>query len=93
MSDHDDMYHYPEDEKPRWLDRKSNVTKVAWALYIVCAVVVFLDFPINRYGDLGVDEFFGFYGAYGFIGSVFLVLAAKEVLRRIVKRPEDYYDD
>lgn len=81
------------DEAPRWLDRKANVTKVAWAVYIVCAVVILLDFPIYRKPDFGFDGNFGFYGAYGFIGSFLLVLFAKEILRRIVKRPEDYYDD
>ena len=81
------------DEAPRWLDRKANVTKVAWALYIVCAAVILLDFPIHRHADSSFDGNFGFYGAYGFIGSVMLVLVAKNILRRIVKRPEDYYDD
>ena len=81
------------DERPRWLDRKANVTKVAWALYIACAIAMLLDFVIHRHGETGFDENFGFYGAYGFIGSVLLVLVAKNILRRIVMRPEDYYDD
>ncbi|MEP4380812.1 MAG: hypothetical protein ABJ215_01055 [Alphaproteobacteria bacterium] len=81
------------DEAPRWLDSKANVTKVAWTLYIVCAIAVLLDFVIHRHGEAGFDETFGFYGAYGFVGSVLLVIVAKEILRRIVKRPEDYYDD
>jgi hypothetical protein len=41
---------------------------------------------------MGFDGNFGFYGAYGFIGSVFLVLVAKQ-LRKLLKRPEGYYDD
>jgi hypothetical protein len=81
------------DEAPRRLERKANVTKVAWALYIVCAVVILLDFPIHRHADTSFDGNFGFYGAYGFVGSVLLVLVAKYILRRIVKRPEGYYDD
>jgi hypothetical protein len=81
------------DERPRWLDSKANVTKVAWALYIVCAIAVLFDFVIHRHGDTGFDETFGFYAAYGFVGSVLLVLVARHILRRIVMRPEDYYDD
>jgi hypothetical protein len=34
---------------------------------------------------------FGFYGWFGFVACVALVLIAKQ-LRRIVMRPEDYYD-
>jgi hypothetical protein len=33
----------------------------------------------------------GFYAVYGFVGCVLLVLIAK-LLRKWVKRPEDYYD-
>jgi hypothetical protein len=35
---------------------------------------------------------FGFYGFYGFIGCVGLVLGAK-ALRKVLFRPEDYYDE
>ena len=83
----------PTEERTWWLDRKENVTKVAWALYVVCAAVMLADFVIHRHAETGMDKVFGFYGVYGFVGSVFLVLTAKEVLRRFVMRPEDYYDD
>ena len=75
-----------------WLDRKKNVTLVARALYVVCAVVLMLDFVMHRHAETGVDGMWGFYAIYGFIGSVFLVLTSKQ-LRKILKRPEDYYDD
>ncbi len=78
-------------ERPRWLDAKKNVAKVAWTLYIICALSVLADFIIHRHAEVGVDGFFGFYALYGFVGSVFLVMAAKQ-LRRLLKRPEDYYD-
>jgi hypothetical protein len=76
-----------------WLERKGNVTKIAWTLYVFCAILVLLDFLIHRHAEMSFDGNFGFYGAYGFIGSVFLVLVAKYGLRPIVKRSEDYYDD
>jgi hypothetical protein len=75
-----------------WLERKENVTKIAWTLYLVCAILVLLDLPIHRHAEMGFDGNFGFYGAYGFIGSVFLVLVAKQ-LRKLLKRPEGYYDE
>ena len=83
----------PADEKTWWLDRKDNVTKVARTLYAVCAVVLLADLVARNYPETQIDAVPFFYSVYGFVGSVFLVLTAKEVLRRIVKRPEDYYDD
>jgi hypothetical protein len=74
-----------------WLDRKENVTTVARALYTACAAVLLLDFVVHRHAETGADGVWGFYAAYGFVGSVFLVMAAKQ-MRRILKRPEDYYD-
>jgi hypothetical protein len=41
---------------------------------------------------MGVDEYIGFYGAYGLIGSIFLVFLSHQI-RKLLKRPEDYYDD
>ena len=51
------------------------------------------DLVARNHPEAQIDSIPFFYGVYGFVGSVFLVLAAKEVLRRFLKRPEDYYDD
>lgn len=83
----------PAEERTWWLDRKENVTKVARTLYVVCAVVLLADLVARTHPETEIDAIPFFYGVYGFVGSVFLVLASKEILRRIVKRPEDYYDD
>ena len=91
VPERDGDYGFNPDGKPWWLDRKENVKKVAYALYGVCAFVFLLDFVIHRHAELGADGTYGFYAIYGFVGSVFLVMSAKQ-LRRILKRPEDYYD-
>ena len=83
----------PADEKTWWLDRKENVTKVARTLYAVCAVVLLADLVARSHPETDIDAIPFFYGVYGFVGSVGLVLAAKEILRRLVMRSEDYYDD
>lgn len=67
--------------------------KLLWALYGLCAVLILLDLLIHRHAETSFDGNFGFYGAYGFIASAVLVVVARFVLRPIVKRPEDYYDD
>ena len=83
----------PAEERTWWLDRKENVTKVARTLYGVCAVVLLADLVARTHPETQIDSIPFFYGVYGFVVSVCLVLAAKELLRRFLKRPEDYYDD
>lgn len=56
----------------------------------VCALLLISDLFYDKHAHYGFEDWFGFYGIYGFLGCVLLVLAAKE-LRRLVKRDEDYY--
>ena len=70
-----------------------NVGKwILRGLYVACAVVVLLDFTYEKHGHYDVEHWPGFHGGYGFISFVGLVLTAI-VLRKIVSRPEGYYDD
>ena len=79
-------------EKERWLDRRGNVDKIVRTIYAVCALLFLSDLAYHKHPHFAVESWFGFYGIYGFVSCVLLVLAAKE-LRRIIKRDEDYYDD
>lgn len=81
----------PEGEPARWLDDRRNVDKLVYGLYAVCAVLLLIDPLVHKHGPFAIEQWWGFYGIYGFVGCVFLVLAAK-VLRLIVMRPEGYYD-
>ncbi len=78
-------------EKAYWLDDPANVTKIVWALVVVCVLLMGADLLIHKHGYFEVEHIFGFYGFYGFIVGVGLVFVAK-ALRIIVMRPEDYYD-
>jgi peptidoglycan/LPS O-acetylase OafA/YrhL len=79
------------DEPPRIWDNKRNVARLLNALYALCAVLVVLDFIVHRHTEHPWEHVVAFYPLYGFFGIVILVLAAKG-LRRLVMRPEDYYD-
>jgi len=61
-------------------------------LYLACAVLLALDFVINRHVSHPWENLFGFYAIFGFVACVLLVLGAKE-MRKMLKRKEDYYDD
>jgi hypothetical protein len=80
-----------KDDRRYWLDEKRNVDKVVYALYAVCALLVVADFFYEKHVHLGFERWIGFYGWYGFVACVLLVLAAKG-LRVLLKRDEDYYD-
>ena len=79
------------DEKTYWLDSPKNVAKVFWAVVVVCAILFVADAFYHKHTELEAESYFGFYGIYGFVACVALVLAAKG-LRRILMRGEDYYD-
>ena len=81
------------DEKPRWLDNPGNFNRIVYALYTVSALLLVIDPFIEKHGPFGIEHWWGFYGIYGFICCIVLVLAAKELLRKLVMRGEDYYDD
>ena len=81
----------PEGEKPRWLDKPGSVNKIVWALVASCVLVTLADLFYHKHGHYGFEKVIGFHGAYGFIGCVLLVVAAKG-LRKLVMRDEDYYD-
>ncbi len=88
-SDNDQHSTPPADQ--HWLERPATVRRIVHALYLVCAIVFLLDIFVHDHSPFAIEYIFGFYGLYGFIGCVFLVLAAK-LLRVVLMRPEDYYD-
>lgn len=80
-----------ENEKKTWLDDHRNVEKIYWGLCGVCALILIPDFFFHKHGHFSWEGWIGFYGAYGFVSCVGLVLAAKQ-LRKVLQRREDYYD-
>ncbi len=79
-------------EKRYSFDNPRNVKLLIYALYVVCAVLVALDFVVHRHTAVSWEAWPAFYAIYGFVACVGLVLAAKE-MRKIVWRREEYYDE
>lgn len=74
-----------------WLDDPRNVDRVVYAVYAACGLLFVLDVLTHKHGPFAIEHMFGFYGIYGFVACVGLVLAAK-AMRRVLMRPEDYYE-
>lgn len=78
------------DEPVHWL-RKPATIRVLWVIgCVVLAVTLFVQRWVPLHGHFGWDDWYGFYAAFGFVGCVLMVVAAK-VLALWVKRPDTYY--
>lgn len=79
-------------EKHYWLDDPSNVTKLFRGLWVVGIVLLLCDLLLHKHEDFTIAGWFSFYGIFGFVACVVLVITAKG-LRRLLMRSEDYYDE
>ena len=75
-----------------WFDKPENVKKMLRVFYVVCALLVLVDFIVHRHIYHDWESIPAFYAIYGFIGCVVLVLIATE-MRKFLMRGEDYYDE
>jgi hypothetical protein len=78
--------------KRHYFDNRDNIKTFLRIFYIICAVLLILDFVIHRHVMHAWEHLFGFYAVYGFVACVALVLIAKE-MRKVLMRSEDYYGD
>ena len=74
-----------------FFDDPRHVDWVIRALIAVSVLSVLADFFYHKHAEYHFREWIGFDAVYGFVSCVLLVLAAKQ-LRKILMRPEDYYD-
>ncbi len=75
-----------------WLSRPETIRKL-WRIFgAILALTVLAQIFISVHGHFGVDGWFGFSAAYGFLTCVAMVVFAK-VLGLVLKRPDTYYED
>jgi hypothetical protein len=80
------------EEKTYLFDKPKNVKRVFIFFYSALVVLLIAEFFVHKHPHFPWEKWWGFYAVYGFVACVLLVLAAKYILRPLVKRPEDYYD-
>jgi hypothetical protein len=78
-------------ERKYWIDDMRNVYKIFWAVVIVCAILFLSDAFYHKHVVFDFENWFGFFGLFGFTVSFVLVLVARQ-MRKIIMRSEDYYD-
>ena len=91
MSNSDMKHDQIKDDRVYFFDKPRNVKILMQVFYVCCAILVVLDFVINRYTYHALENIWAFYPIYGFIGCVVLVVIAKW-MRTFLMRDEDYYD-
>ncbi len=81
------------DEKKHIFDNPKNIQRLLYGLFASLILLLVLDLFVEKHPYFPWEEWPGFYAIFGFVACVLLVLAAKYILRPLVKRDEDYYDD
>ena len=75
-----------------WFDKPENIKKMLKVFYVICGLLVLVDFLVHRHIYHDWENIPAFYAIYGFIGCVVLVIIAAE-MRKFLMRGEDYYDE
>ena len=74
-------------------DDPKNVKRVIYGLFGGLVLLLALEPLVSKHPYFSWERWPGFYAVFGFVACVLLVLAAKYVLRPLVKRHEGYYDN
>jgi hypothetical protein len=73
-------------------DKPKNVKLLLRCFYTSLLVLLIIEFFVHKHPHFAWEGWLEFYAVYGFVACVVLVVAAKYILRPLVKRREDYYD-
>jgi len=79
-------------EKTYLFDKPRNVTRLLGCFFSSLVVLLIIEFFVHKHPHFPAEGWLEFYAVYGFVACVVLVLAAKYILRPLMKRREDYYD-
>lgn len=81
------------DEELGMFDKPKNVKRLLYTFYTCVVLLLLVDIFYHKHAIFPWEGAFAFYSVYGFVACVILVIVAKYVLRPMVMRDEDYYDD
>ncbi|MEZ6195223.1 MAG: hypothetical protein R3F20_05805 [Planctomycetota bacterium] len=77
--------------EPGFFEDPARIRKIVIALYVLCGLLAAAGLLVHWHAHFDFEAWPAFYGIYGFLGYSFIVFSAKG-LRKLIKRPEDYYD-
>ncbi|MBM4288796.1 MAG: hypothetical protein FJ135_11770 [Deltaproteobacteria bacterium] len=80
-------------EKQYLFDKPANIKWMFRVYYASLVLLLVLDLFLPKHANFPWENWPEFYAVYGFVACVALVLAAKYILRPLVMRKEEYYDE
>ncbi len=80
-------------DKKGFLEKPGIGKKLLAIFCCVLGVMLVAEFFIHKHSFFAWEEWPWFHAAFGFVAFVVLILAAKYILRPLIERKEDYYDD
>jgi len=79
-----------------FFDKPQNVKRLLMGFYIFLGLLIVVDLILTllhlKHPFFSWDGYPFFNGAFGFVSYVGIVLVSSKILRKLVKRKEDYYD-
>ena len=79
------------DEKTHFFDKPENFKKFLRGFYVICVILLVVDFVHDRHVIHSWESLWGFYALFGFVACWLLVEVAK-ILRMVAMRAPDYYE-
>ena len=73
-------------------DDPKNIRRLQVGFFLALVLVFIAEAFVDMHGQFYVEHFYGFYAVYGFISYILLIFIAK-LLRKVLMRKEEYYDD
>ena len=76
--------------KSHWLDNPRHIKKLRRLFLVMLALTVIAGFFINLHPHFGIESWFAFNAAYGFITCLLMIVGAREI-GALLKRHDRYY--
>lgn len=75
-----------------FFDKPQNLKRFLLGFYIFLVLLIVIDLVFSKHPVFPWEGYPSFYGAYGFVAYVTIVFGSSFILRKLLKRKEDYYD-
>ncbi len=74
--------------------QQTEQRKLLFLLFgVILAVILILELFVEKHPAFKVEYWFGFNALYGFLAAAVLMFGGRYILRPLVKRKEDFYND
>ena len=72
-------------------DKTKFTRRLIYMLYFACVALLLIDILFPRHGYFDFESVPGFFMVFGIVAFIAVIAVAK-LLRKLIKRNEDYYD-